>query len=140
MRNKLWLWCVLIVAVAVGSTAAQQGSDAAPKPESLVGTWSGTWEGGGAGGGFDLTLEQAKDGPVTGRVSVTGEPSYKATFKSLSFDGRKMNAKYDFTPDDAAEVTLAATFEGNKATGSWSLAARGTDNSLASGTWTVTRK
>jgi hypothetical protein len=140
MRNNPWVWCVLLFVGAVCFPAAQRGSDAAPKPESLVGTWSGTWEGAGSGGGFELTLEQAKDAPVTGKVSVTGEPSYKAAFKSLSFDGKKMNAKYDFTPDDSAEVTLTATFEGNKATGSWSLAPRGTDNSLASGTWTVTRK
>ena len=125
---------------AVCSIAAQSAPQGAPKPEALVGTWSGTWEGAGADGGFELTLEQAKDAPVTGKVSVTGEPSYKAAFKSLSFDGKKMNAKYDFTPDDSAEVTLTATFEGNKATGTWSLAARGTDTSLASGTWTVTKK
>ena len=140
MRKTSWFWSVLFIVAATSSTAAQRGADAAPKPESLVGTWSGTWEGAGSGGGFELTLEQAKEGPVTGKVSVTGEPAYKAAFKSLSFDGKKMNAKYDFTPDESAEVTLAATFEGNKATGTWSLAPKGTDNSLASGTWTVTRK
>ena len=140
MRKNSWLWCLLIVAATVSATAARQGSDAAPKPESLVGTWSGTWEGAGSGGGFELTLEKAKDGPVTGKVSVTGEPTYKATFKSLSFDGKKMSAKYDFPADQAAEVTLAATFEGDKATGTWSLAARGSDTAVASGTWTVTRK
>lgn len=150
MRKTSWIWCVLFVAAAVCSTAAeyaeyadkiaQRGAEGTPKPESFVGTWSGTWDGAGSGGGFELTLEQAKDAPVTGKVSVTGEPAYKATLKTLSFDGKKLTGKYDFTPDDSAEVTLVATFEGNKATGTWSLAARGTDNALASGTWTVTRK
>jgi hypothetical protein len=140
MRKTSWIWCVLFVAAAVGSTAAQRGGEGTAKPESFVGVWSGTWEAGGTGGGFELTLEQAKDGPLTGKVSVTGEPTYKATFKSLSFDGKKMSAKYDFPADQPAEVTLAATFEGDKATGTWSLAAKGSDVAVASGTWTVTRK
>jgi hypothetical protein len=150
MRNNPWLWCVLLVAAAVGSTAAeyaepagrivQRGSDAAPKAESPVGTWSGTWEGAGSGGGFELTFEQAKDGPVTGKLSVTGEPTYKATLRSLAFDGKKMTAKYDFPADDSAEVTLAGSFDGTKATGTWSLAAKGTDTVVISGTWSVARK
>ena len=130
MRSIL---CVLLVACAVSLVSAQ-------KPESFVGTWSGTWDGAGSGGGFELTLEQPKDGPMTGTVSVTGEPAYKATLRSLAFDGRKMTAKYDFTPDDSAEVVLAASFEGNKATGTWSLQAKTTDAQVANGTWTVTRK
>ena len=89
---------------------------------------------------LSVAAEQAKDGPVTGRVSVTGEPAYKAALRSLAFDGKKLTAKYDFPADDSAEVTLAATFEGNKAAGTWSLAAKGTDNAVASGGWTVTRK
>jgi len=161
MNRTPWIWCVAFIVGAVSVTAAeysehagskaaeygdyahgtvQRGAEAAPKPQSLVGIWSGTWEGAGSDGGFELTLEQAKDGPLTGKVSVTGEPAYRAVLRSLSFDGKKMTAKYDFTPDDAAEVTLTATFEGNKATGTWSLAAKGTDSSLASGTWTVARK
>ena len=134
------LSCALLVLGSVCCLSAQRGAEAAPKPESLVGTWSGTWDGAGSGGGFELTLEQPKDGPMTGKVSVTGEPAYKATLRSLAFDGKKMTAKYDFTPDDSAEVTLAAAFEGNKATGTWSLAAKGTDNAVASGGWTVSRK
>jgi hypothetical protein len=147
MRNNPWLCCLLFVAAAVCSTAAeyadnkaQRSGETTPKPEAFVGVWSGAWDAGGTGGGFELTLEQAKDGQLTGKVSVTGEPTYKATFKSLSFEGKKMSAKYDFPADQPAEVTLAATFEGDKATGTWSLAARGSDAAVASGTWTVTRK
>jgi len=130
MRSIL---CALFVVCAVSVATAQ-------KPESFAGTWSGTWDGAGSGGGFELTLEQPKEGPMTGKVSVTGEPTYKATLRSLAFDGKKMTAKYDFPADDSAEVTLAATFEGNKATGTWSLAAKGSDTSVASGGWTVTKK
>src|SRR6266511_5388248 len=136
MRKSSWIWCPLFIAATVCAATAQT----APKPESLAGVWSGTWDGAGSGGGFELTLEQPQEGPMTGKVSVTGEPTYKATLKSLAFDGKKMTAKYDFTPDDSAEVTLSATFEGNKATGTWSLAAKGTDTAVASGGWTVTRK
>lgn len=139
MRSLL---CLLFVVGAVCSTSAQRGTEAAPKPESLAGTWTGTWEdsGSGSGGGFELTLEQGKDGPMTGKVSVTGEPTYKAVFKSLSFDGKKMSARYDFPPDESAEIVLAASFEGNTATGTWAVHLKGTESDIAIGTWKVTRK
>ena len=140
MRKSPWLWCLLFLIGTVCFPAAQRGSEPAPKPEQLAGVWPGTWEGAGSGGGFELTFEQPKEGAMTGKVSVTGEPTYKATLRSLSFDGKKMTAKYDFPADDSAEVTLAGTFEGTKATGSWSLAAKGTDTAIVSGTWTVNRK
>jgi len=127
----------VICAVLVGS--AQQ-SDTAKAGEQYAGVWTGSWDGAGAGGGFDLTLEKPKDGPMTGSVSVTGEPSYKATLKTVSFDGAKMTAKYDFTPDDAAEVVLTATFDGGKATGAWSLREKASGNEVAGGGWKVTRK
>ena len=76
---QMSLWLVLLGATC----AAAQRTD-----EDLLGTWSGTWEGAGSGG-FDLTLEKSKDGPMTGKVSVTGEPTYKATLKTLTFDGTK---------------------------------------------------
>ena len=139
MRKTLLIWCVLFVVGAGGFTAAQRGPERSSEPEQFVGTWSGTWDGSGSGG-FELTLEKGKDGPVTGKVAVTGELPYKAAFTSLSFDGKKMTARYDFPPDDSAEVVLAASFEGNKATGTWSLQAKTTDAQVANGTWTVTRK
>ena len=140
MRKNPWIWCVLFVVAAVSVAAAQRGPEAAAKPDQYVGTWPGTWEGAGSGGGFELTLEQAKDGPLTAKVAVTGEPTYKATLKSIAFDGKKMTGRYDFPADDSAEVVLAATFDGNKATGTWSLHAKSDGTEVVSGTWTVTRK
>ena len=118
--------------------AAQRGDSAAPG-EQFVGTWTGTWEGSGSGG-FELTLEKGADGVVAGRVSVTGEPTYKAVFKSLSFDGAKMTGKYDFPPDPSVDVTVDATFAGTKASGTWLVREKANGNEVASGTWTVTKK
>ena len=137
MRITWWCCCLLLCLTAI-HPAAQRG-DGASTAEQFLGTWSGTWDGAGSGG-FELTIEKGTDGAVTGRVSVTGEPTYKAAFKTLSFDGKKMSAKYDFPPDESAEVVLAASFEGNKASGTWSIHAKGNDNEAASGTWTVTKK
>lgn len=117
--------------------AAQQGASTG---EEFVGVWSGGWEGSASSGGFELTLEKEKDGPVTGKVSVTGEPTYKATFKALSFEGKKMTAKYDFPPSDQAEIVLIATFDGNNAKGTWSLRAKSDGTEVVAGTWTVTKK
>lgn len=130
--------CVLLVLLAVCVPRAQDRPEP-PKPETLTGTWTGTWDGAGSGGGFELTLEQVKDGPLTGRVAVTGEPEYKAVFKSLTFDGKKLTARYDFPPDEAAEVLLAATAEGSKLTGTWALIAKADKTEVASGSWTVTK-
>jgi hypothetical protein len=140
LRNRLWLTALLVVLSAMGALA-QRGGDGKTTGEEYVGVWSGTWEAaGGTGGGFELTLEKVKDAAVTGKVSVTGEPTYKADFKSLTLDGKTLNAKYDFPPVTQAEVGLAASFEGHTAKGTWSLRAKANDAEVAAGTWTVTRK
>ena len=138
MRNRtiVWLWLVLFGVVGY----AAQGGEKTQSGEQFAGTWAGTWEGAGSSGGFELILEKDEKGAMTGRVSVTGEPTYKATLKSLSFDGNKMSAAYDFTPNDQAEVVLAATFEGATAKGTWSLRAKADGTEVASGTWNVTKK
>ena len=126
----------VIVAVICGSVFAPAP---APAGEAFVGTWTGTWDGAGTGG-FELTLEKGQDGAVAGRVSVTGDPSYKATLSSLAFDGKKMTARYDFPPDTAAEVRLAASFEGNSAAGTWSLREKASGHEVAAGSWKVTKQ
>jgi hypothetical protein len=120
--------------------AAQSPSDAKSSGEQYIGTWSGRWDSSGSGGGFELTIEKGQDNALAGRVSVTGEPTYKATLKKLSFDGAKMTGVYDFTPDERAEVLLSATFEGNTAKGTWSLRSKADGTEAAAGTWNVTRK
>ncbi len=139
MRNRccVWLWVFILGTMC---SAAQRGSEGSSAGEPFVGTWTGTWDGAGSGGGFELTLEKGKDGAVGGRVSITGEPTYKATLKALSFEGKKMSAKYDFTPDEAAEVLLEASFDGNTAKGTWSLREKANGNEVAAGGWSVTRK
>ena len=140
MRNQCWLW-ISVLMLGVVCSAAPQGAQARPAGEELIGVWSGTWEGAGGSGGFELTLEKGKDDAVAGKVSVTGDPTYKAVFKALSFDGKTMKAKYDFPPSETeAEVALSATFDGNSAKGTWSLRAKVNDAEVASGTWSVTRK
>lgn len=138
MRNRCWVWVWLFIFGALGS-AAQRGAEGSAPGEQFLGTWTGTWDGAGSGG-FELTLEKDKIGAVTGKVSVTGEPTYKAAFKALSFDGKKMSATYDFPPDERTEVMLAAAFDGNTATGTWLLREKTNGNEVASGGWTVTRK
>jgi hypothetical protein len=136
--RTMFVGVMIAALVSVGSAAgrAQQARD----DDAHVGTWTGRWDGNGAGGGFDLTIEKGEAKALTGRVSVTGEPTYQATLKKLSFDGNKMTGAYDFTPNDEAEVILAATFEGNTAKGSWSLRAKADGTEVAAGTWSVTKK
>lgn len=139
MRHRCCVWLCLVIFGAVCS-AAQRGAEGASSGEQFVGTWTGTWDAGGSGGGFELTVEKGKDGVVSGRVSVTGEPTYKATLKALSFDGKKMSAKYDFPPDEGGEVLLEASFDGNAAKGTWSLREKANGNEVAAGGWSVARK
>jgi hypothetical protein len=129
--------CLILLLVGAVSTQAQQRTDGAAS--DLTGTWSGTWEGAGSAGGFELTLEKGKDGSPTGRVSVTGEPAYKATIRTLTFEGKKMTATYDFPPDDSMEVVLTVTFDGDNAKGPWS-ARQKAGGEIANGTFTLNRK
>ena len=123
--------------LGVVSMQAQQSGGAAAS--DLLGTATGAWEGAGSTGGFELTLEKGTDGSTAGRVSVTGEPAYKATIRTLTFDGKKMTATYDFPPDDSMEVVLTVTFDGNTAEGPWS-ARQKAGGYIASGTLTLSRK
>lgn len=112
---------------------------AAPSDEPFLGTWTGTWDGAGSGG-FVLTLDKGANGALSGTVSVTGEPTYDATLAAVSFDGGKLSAKYDFPPDERAEVILSASFDGHTATGTWSLRDKASASAVAGGGWTVSRK
>lgn len=140
LMRKGWSVGLLIMAFAAICPAAQRGADATAAGDEYVGTWSGTWDSGASGGGFELTLERAKDNTIGGKVAVTGQPTYNAVLKTVSFEGTKMTAKYDFPPDESAEVILTTTFEGNKAAGTWTLRVKGTSNDVATGGWTVKRK
>jgi hypothetical protein len=136
VRKTLMIWvCVVILGAAA---AASQGA----ADEGRAGTWSGTWQAeGGGSGGFELTLEKGKEGPLTGRVEVTGEPAYKATLKTLTIEGNKLTASYDFPAADGAEVLLAATFDGNACKGTWVLREKGNAaNVAAQGTLSVTKR
>jgi hypothetical protein len=140
VRKTLGVWLCLALFAAVGN-AGQKGAESAPPGEQFVGTWSGTWDSAGSGsGGFELTLEKAKDGSVGGKVSVTGEPTYKATLETASFEGPKMNARYAFPPDESIQIVLTATFAGNTAKGTWTARVKASGEEMAAGTWTVTKK
>lgn len=130
--------CIALVLIAGAAPIAQETSRGAPA--ELHGTWSGSWEGMGSSGGFEVTLEKPKENAAGGRVAVTGEPTYNAEFKRLRFEGTRMNAIYDFPPDEQMEVVLTATFEGSTAKGGWVLRQKAGADEVASGTWTVTRK
>jgi hypothetical protein len=132
MRRRLFA-CVAVLVLSVVWTAAHQGGG------DPTGTWTGTWDGAGAGGGYELTLEK-KDGALAGRVSVTGEPTYKATLKTVKVDGKKLTASYDFPPDDRAEVLLDATLDGNAWKGTWTVRGKSDSATVATGGWTATKK
>ena len=135
-RSCVWVWLFVFAAIC---SASQGGADKSSSTDAYLGKWTGTWDGAGTGG-FELTLEKNDAGVLGGRVSVTGDPAYQAVLKTVSFEGKKMSAKYDFTPDDRAEVVLDASFDGNQASGSWSLREKGSANELACGSWTVSKK
>ena len=139
MRHIPWTFLLVFICGAI-CPAAPQGPAGAATGDQFLGTWTGTWDGAGSSGGFELTLERAKDGPLSGKVSVSGEPSYQATLAQIAFDGKKMTAKYDFTPQPEAEVVLAAVFEGDSATGTWTLREKAGGTEVISGNWSVKKK
>jgi len=133
--RRTFMVCVLILMMPFLHASAQQSGAG----DDFLGTWTGTWEGGGTGG-FELTLEKGEGGKIAGRVSVTGEPTYKATLKTVAFDGAKMTATYDFPPDPSIGITLEAKFDGKTANGTWAARQGGAQTDVASGTWTVKKQ
>jgi hypothetical protein len=129
--------CLLLLGT-IGS-AVQQRDAGQPPASEFFGVWSGTWDGAGTGG-FELTLEGGTDGAPRGGVSVTGEPTYKATLRTVAFEGRKMKAGYDFPPDDRLEIVLEATFDGDSVKGTWSARGKAAGDEIATGTWMAARK
>ena len=128
-------WVVAAAVALLGAVAVAQSDFSA-----FVGTYGGTWEGGGTGR-FDLTIEKGSDGKLAGGVSVgTDQGDYTAKFKELSFDGQDMKARYEFPLDGQADVAITGKFAGAAAEGTWSLVAKGGDQSFAGGTWKVTKK
>jgi hypothetical protein len=123
----------------VASTWLVVRSDAADSAAAqYTGKWAGTWEGAGGAGRFDLTLEVGSDGKLNGGVSVGSDTGdYTAKFASFTLVDNKLTAKYDYPPEPMAEIVLAATFENGKATGTWVMQAKGQDQAVANGTWTV---
>ncbi len=138
MRKQSWGIAVL---VCVAAMWAGQSGIAADTASQYAGAWNGTWEGDGAGGRFDLTLAAGSDGKLSGGVSVGQDAGdYTAQFSTVSIEGNKLKAKYDFPPDTQGEIVLTATFDGKNATGTWSLNPKGQEASMATGTWKVAKK
>ena len=131
---RRWL-VALLLSTAIAGVSAQKGS----VPDDLAGTWTGTWDGAGSGG-FELVLEKGKEGPAAGRVTVTGEPAYEATFAALKFDGKKMSATYDFPPETSMEIALDAVFDGSACKGTWVARAKANGEQFAAGTIDLKQK
>jgi hypothetical protein len=135
MNMRKWLAAAALALLGAVAVAVAQSDIAA-----FVGAYAGTWEGGGTGR-FDLTIEKGSDGKPAGGVSVgTEQGDYTAKFKEVSFEGQNMKARYEFPLDAQADVAITGKFDGGAAEGTWSLVAKGGDQSFAGGTWKVTKK
>jgi hypothetical protein len=137
VRHKLSIF-IFTVIIAVASTAGAQQATAG-SGEQFLGTWTGTLDGGAAAARLQLTLEQRSDGATVASVSVSGDPTYKASFAELSFNGATMSGKYDFPPQPETEVLFVASFDGNVGTGTWSLREKASGFEVVSGHVKVTR-
>jgi hypothetical protein len=135
VRKTLTIWLCVMILGAAAAAARQAAAD-----DARVGIWTGTWEGEGSTGGFELTIEKSQEGPIGGHVSVIGEPAYKATLKTLAFEGDKLSATYDFTPAPEAEVVLTGTLGGGNFKGTWIVREKAGGTTAAQGTWTVAKK
>ena len=139
LRNG-WLLSVFAIVVCLLGAASHNEARQSSNAGQYAGTWAGTWDGSGSGE-FEMTLDKEKDGGLTGRVAVTTDGgNYTADLKSVSFDGNKFTAKYDYPLDGSSEVAVAGTFADRAAKGTWSLRTRGQDAEIVGGTWTVTKK
>jgi hypothetical protein len=133
-RKRVQTVLTALVGCLILATVAVQAND------QFVGAWSGSWEGAGSGGRFDITLTKT-GAALGGKVDVgqdTGD--YSATFSTAAIEGGKFTARYDYPPEPQAEIVLEGTFEASKATGTWTMVQKGSSESFAAGSWTVTKK
>jgi hypothetical protein len=136
VRKSLTVWLCVLLFGALLSAARQAGDQNTDR----TGTWTGTWEGAGSTGGFELVLEKPKDGALAGKVSVTGEPAYQATLKTVAIEGNKLTGLYDFPITEGVEVSITCTFEGTTCKGTWVVREKATGNAAVDGTWSVAKK
>ena len=112
---------------------------AARAQTDVAGQWAGTWDGAGSGN-FDLTV-QKKDAGFAGKVAVTTDGgNYEAELKGVTVSGQELKAIYDFPLDPSAEVAIAAKFDEEKSTGTWSLRPKGGGAEVAAGTFALKKK
>jgi hypothetical protein len=131
---------MLVLALSWMASAAHVGARQASSGEQYAGLWAGTYDGAGSGQ-FEMTLDKGQGGAMTGKVSVKTEGGdYTADLKSVTFEGAKMSAKYDFPLDPSAEIVMTATFDGAAGKGTWSMRPKGQTDELAGGSITVTKK
>jgi hypothetical protein len=131
---------LLLLAISVIAPATHIEARQPANAEAYAGMWAGTYDGAGTGQ-FEMALAKGNDGAMTGKVNVTSDGgNYSADLKSVSFDGAKMTAKYDFPLDPSAEIVMTATFDGQTAKGTWSLHAKGQADEIAAGGLSVTKK
>ena len=138
MRNQLISLLVVLLALCGG--AARAGAWQASGGEQYAGMWSGTYDGSGTGP-FEMTLGKNEDGAMTGKVNVTTDGgNYSADLKSVSFQGAKMSATYDFPLAPEAEIVMTVTFDGKSEKGTWSLRPKGANDELAAGGLAIEKK
>ena len=134
MTRRFCLSVSLLMFAAFGLSAqARQAADPA-------GTWTGTWEGAGGNGGIEIVLEKGKDGALGGRVSVTGEPTYNATLRTVTVEGQKISWTYDFPVDESIEIRMAAAIDGRSMKGNWSARPKAGGDEIVSGTLAAEKK
>jgi hypothetical protein len=139
MRERWTAMIFVLVAWCVASPAPAAAGQAAGG-EQYSGMWSGTYDGSGTGP-FEMTLGKNQDGAIPGKVNVTTDGgSYSADLKSVSFDGAKMSARYDFPLAPEAEVVMTVTFDGKNAKGTWSLRPKGATDEIAAGGLAIEKK
>ncbi len=138
MHTRKMRLAVVLVALTMGvswrAAATQAGA------EQYAGMWTGTYDG-AATGTMELILDTGEDGAMTGKVSSTTDGgNYTVDLKTVTFDGAKMSAKYDFPLDPSAEVIVTATFDGTAAKGTWSLRPKGQTDEIAGGGIAIAKK
>ncbi|MEJ7616740.1 MAG: hypothetical protein WKF30_07175 [Pyrinomonadaceae bacterium] len=137
---------MLVFTIGVGSSSsalrAQTTEQQQPSPNAskkIEGTWAGTFEGDGTGK-FEMSFSTAADGKESGRLSVTPDQGdgYSVDFKTLSFDGSKMNASYT-SPESSDEIMMEGVLDDAAGfSGKWALGPMGSPT--ATGTWKAIKK
>ncbi len=131
--------------LTLGASVLLMGGARGTEADYHLGEWIGTWNNGGTSGHFNLALERAPDGTVTGNVDIVAdggktESEFAVDLRQITFDGDQMTAVFVTPEKDQKYIKMTGLLQQNVGHGEWvahTAIDSGKEMLSGTGTWAV---